>query len=55
MQLRTDDIHRGESPGTGLVVLKVVPVTGAVFAGHHGPINVRLSLTVENVNECSVK
>ena len=30
-------------PAPGPVVLKVVPVTGAAFAGDHGPINVRLS------------
>ena len=30
-QLRTDDIHCRESAGTGLVVLNVVPVTGAAF------------------------
>ena len=42
-QLRTDGVHYRESAGTGPVVLKVVPVTGATFAGHHGPINVRLS------------
>ena len=41
--LRTDDVHCRESAGTGPVVLKVVPGTGAVFAGHHGPIDVRLS------------
>ena len=28
---------------TGPVVLQVVPATGAAFAAHHGPINVRLS------------
>ena len=32
-----------ESADTGPVVLKVVPVTGAAFAGQHGPVNVRLS------------
>ena len=32
-QLRTDDVHCGESAGTGPVVLKVVPVTGAIFSG----------------------
>ena len=42
-QLRTDGVHCRESAGTGPVVFKVVPVTGAVFAGHHGPINMRLS------------
>ena len=42
-QLRTDGVHCRESAGTGPVNLKVVPVTGAVLAGHHGPINVRIS------------
>ena len=32
-QLRTDGIHCRESAGTGPVVLKVVPVTGANFSG----------------------
>ena len=41
-QLRTDGVHCRESAGTGPVVLKVVLVTGAAFAGHRGPINVRL-------------
>ena len=31
-QLRTNDVHCRESAGTGPVVLKVVPVTGAVCA-----------------------
>ena len=31
-QLRTDGVHCRESAGTGRVNLKVVPVTGAVFA-----------------------
>ena len=43
-QLRTDAIRCRESVGTGPVNLKVVPVTGAALAGHHGPINMRLSL-----------
>ena len=43
MQLRIDDVHCRESTGTGPVVLQKVPVTGAAFAGHRGPINVRLS------------
>ena len=38
--LRTDGVHCRESAGTGSLVLKVVPVTGAPFPGHHGPINV---------------
>ena len=32
-QLRTDGVHCRESAGTGPVVLKVVPVTGAAFLG----------------------
>ena len=32
MQMRTDSVHCRESAGTGPVNLKVVPVTGAVFA-----------------------
>ena len=32
-----------ESAGSGPLVVKVIPVTGAAFADHHGPINVRLS------------
>ena len=43
-QLRTDGVHCRESAGTGPVALKVVPVTVAALVGHHGPINVRLSL-----------
>ena len=38
-----------ESAGIGPVALKVVPVTGAAFAGHHGPINVRLSFPTPTV------
>ena len=41
--MRTDGVHCRESVGTGPVVFKVVSVTGAIFSGHHGPINVRLS------------
>ena len=37
-QLRTDDVHCRESAGTGPVVLKVVPVTGAAFVGHNQPL-----------------
>ena len=44
-QLRTDGVPCRESTGTGPVNLKVVPVTGAALAGHHGPINMRLSFT----------
>ena len=42
-QLRTDGIHCRESAGTGPVNLKVVTVRVAALAGHHGPINMRLS------------
>ena len=43
-QLRADGVHCRESAGIGPpVVLKVVPVTGAALAGHHGPIDMRLS------------
>ena len=42
-QLRTHGVHGRESAGIGQVVFKVVPVTGVAFAGHHGPVNVRLS------------
>ena len=31
-QLRTDGVHHRESTGTGPVVLKVIPVTGATFS-----------------------
>ena len=41
-QLRTDGVHCRESAGTGPTVLKVVPVTGAAFAGRNGSNNVRL-------------
>ena len=41
-QLRTDGVHGRKSAGTGPIVLKVVSVTGAAFAGHHVRINVRL-------------
>ena len=33
MQLRNDGVHCRESPGTGPVFLKIVPVTGAAFSG----------------------
>ena len=32
-QVRTDGVHCRESAGTGLVVLNVVPVTGATCSG----------------------
>ena len=41
-QLRIEGVHCQAFAGTGPVV-KVVPVTGAAFAGHHGPNIVRLS------------
>ena len=43
MQFRTDGVHCRESADTGPVNLKVVPVAGAALAGHHEPINMRLS------------
>ena len=42
-QIITDIIHCRESAGIGPLVLKVVPVTGAAFTGHHGPNSVHLS------------
>ena len=43
-------VHCRESVGTGPVVLKVVPATGAAFSGyHHGPILVRLSFSTPTV------
>ena len=48
-RLRIDGIHCRESAGIGPVVLKVVPVTGAALAGHHGPINVRLSFPIPTI------
>ena len=48
-QLRTDGVHCRESAGTGPVVLKVVTVTGAAFAGHHGLMNVRLSFPIPTI------
>ena len=48
-QLRTDGVHCREDAGTGPVVLKVAPVTGAAFAGHHGPIYVRLSFPTPTI------
>ena len=47
--LRTDGVPCRESAGTGPVVLKVVPVTSAAFAGHHGPIDVRLSFPTPTI------
>ena len=47
--LLTNGVQCGESAGTGPVVLKVVPVTGAAFAGHHGPSNVRLSFPTPTI------
>ena len=41
--MHTDGVHCREFAGTGPVTLKVVPVTGAAFTGHHGPNIVRLS------------
>ena len=50
-QLSTDRVHCQESTGTGpTVVFKVVPVTGAASAGHHEPMNVRLSFPTSKVS-----
>ena len=48
-QLRTDDVDCRESAGTGPLNLKVVPVTSAALAGHHGPINVRPSFPTPTI------
>ena len=42
-QLPTDSVHCRESAGTGPVNLKVVPNECSALAGHHGPIDMRLS------------
>ena len=44
-QLRTDDVRRQESAGSGSVVFKVARVTPTVYSGKppHGPISVRPS------------
>ena len=49
--LCTDGVHCRESAGTGPVVLKVVPVSGAAFlcSYRHGPINVRLYFTTPTI------
>ena len=47
-QLRTDGVHCRESAGIGPVNLKIVPNECCHFAGHHGPINVRLSFAPTN-------
>ena len=44
-QLRTDLSHCRESAGSGPVNHKVVLVAGAVLAGHHGPIIIRLIIS----------
>ena len=49
-QLRTDGVHGREFAGTVSVVLKVVPVTGAALAGHHGPITVRVSFSTPTID-----
>ena len=51
-KMRTDGIHCRESAGTGSVVLNVVPGTGAALAGHHGPINMRLSFPPPLYSSC---
>ena len=40
---RTDGVHCRGSAGTGPVNLKVVPNECAALAGHHGPIDMRIS------------
>ena len=53
--MRTDGVHCQESADTGPAALKVIPVTGATFAGHHGPNNTRLSFltpTIATVGTC---
>ena len=45
-QLHTDGLHNREFVGIG----PVVPVTGAAFAGHHGPFYVRLSSSTPTVS-----
>ena len=54
-QLRTDSINCRESAGTESVQtgLKVVPVTDATFEGHHGSINVQLTLFFQLFKEKS--
>ena len=47
--LRIDGVHCREIAGTGPVVLKVVPATGAAFAGNHGPTNVCLSSSTPTI------
>ena len=42
-QLRTDGVQCQESAGSVPVDVKVVPVAGATFAGHHGLFFMRLS------------
>ena len=54
-QLRTDGVHCRESAGTKPVVVRVVPVTDAAFAGHHGPINVRLSFSTPTIGMATYK
>ena len=46
-QLRTDGVHCQESAGTGPVSLKVI--SKGALAGHHGPINMRLSFPTPTI------
>ena len=48
-QLRTDGVHCRESAGTRHVKLKVVPNECCHFAGHHGPMKIRLSFPRPNI------
>ena len=44
-QLRIDGVHCRESAGTGPINLKIVPNGCCLLAGHHEPINMRLSFS----------
>ena len=49
-QLRADGVHCRESTGTGPVVLKAVPVTGAAFSGFSMDQScTRLSFSMPNI------
>ena len=47
--MRIDGVDCRESSGTGPVVLKVVPVTDAALAVHHGPIDAHLSFPTPTI------
>ena len=52
MQLRIDGVQCREPTDKGPVVLKVVPVTGAAFAGHHEPVNMHCSFPKTTIGCC---